>query len=173
MAEKKVIGIDFTNREIRMVQVAYGRGLPKIERFAIGQVPDGVFQGGKLMDQNVLASAIKDLLRGYRFTAKRAVLGISGRYGVTRMITLPKMTAAQTRDAINLQLNQYVPFPPADSLYDFKVLREIKEGDQPQQEVLLVASRRSSIQPLMRVIRNAGLNLIGIKITTLGSFRLF
>jgi len=173
MAEKKVIGIDFTNREIRMVQVAYGRGLPKVERFAVGPIPDGVFQGGKLVEQNALSSAIKDLLRGYRFTAKRAVLGISGRYGVTRMITLPKMTAAQTRDAINLQLNQYVPFPPADSLYDFKVLREIKEADQPQQEVLLVASRRSSIQPLMRVIRNAGLNLTGIKITTLASFRLF
>jgi len=173
MAEKKVIGIDFTNREIRMVQVSYSRGLPKVERFAIGPIPDGVFQGGKLMEQNALSNAIKDLLRGYRFNAKRAVLGISGRYGVTRMITLPKMTAAQTRDAINLQLNQYVPFPPADSLYDFKVLREVKEAEQPQQEILLVASRRSSIQPLMRVVRGAGLNLVGIKITTLATFRLF
>ncbi len=173
MADKKVVGIDFTNREIRLTQVAYGRGLPRVERFAIGPIPDGVFTGGRLVEPGRLAESIKDLLRGYRFTAKRAVLGVSGRYGVTRMITLPKMTAAQTRDAINLQLNQYVPFPPADSLYDFKVLREVKEGEQPSQEILLVATRRSSIQPLLRVMKSAGLNLIGIKISTLASFSLF
>jgi len=173
MADKKVVGVDFTNREIRMAQISYGRGLPKVERFAIGPIPDGVFQGGRLVEPGRLAEAIKDLLRGYRFNSKRAVLGISGRYGVTRMITLPKMTSAQTRDAINLQLNQYVPFPPADSLYDFKTLRDIKEGEQPSQEILLVASRRSSIQPLMRVMKSAGLSLIGIKITTLASFQLF
>ena len=173
MAEKKVIGIDFTTREIRMAQIAYGRGLPKIERFAIGPIPEGVFSGGRLVEPGRLAEAIKELLKGYRFTAKRAVLGISGKYGVTRMLTLPKMTAAQTRDAINLQLNQYVPFPPADSLYDFKTLREIKTEDQPSQEVLLVATRRSSIQPLLKVVKSAGLSLVGIKITTLASFSVF
>ncbi|HEX9745839.1 MAG TPA: type IV pilus assembly protein PilM [bacterium] len=173
MAEKKIVGIDFTNREIRMTQVSYGRGLPKLERFAIGPIPDGVFSGGRLAEPNRLAATIKDLLKGYRFTAKRAILGISGKYGVTRMITLPKMTSAQTRDAINLQLNQYVPFPPADSLYDFKVLREVKEEEQTQQEILLVATRRSSIQPLLKVMKTAGLTLVGIKITTLSSFGLF
>ena len=89
------------------------------------------------------------------------------------MITLPKMTQAQTRDAINLQLNQYVPFPPADTIYDFKVLREVKEEEQPSQEILLVATRRTSIQPLMKVMKQAGLQLIGVKITTLASFGLF
>ncbi len=173
MAEKKIIGIDFTHHEIRLAQVSYSRGLPRLERFAIGPIPDGVFSGGRLVEPVRLAETIKDLLRGYRFNAKRAILGISGRYGVTRMITLPKMTMAQTRDAINLQLNQYVPFPPADSLYDFKSLRELKEEEQPSQEVLLVATRRSSISPLMRVMKLAGLNLVGIKITTLASFGLF
>ena len=173
MAEKKIIGIDFTNREVRISQISYGRGLPRLERFAVGPIPEGVFSGGRLVEPGRLSDTIKELLRGYRFTAKRAVLGISGRYGVTRMIVLPKMTAAQTRDAINLQLNQYVPFPPADSIYDFKVLRELKEEEQPSQEVLLVATRRSSIQPLFRVMKSAGLHLIGIKITTLASFTLF
>ena len=45
--------------------------------------------------------------------------------------------------------------------------------DRPSQEILLVATRRSSIMPLMRVMRLAGLTLVGIKITTLGSFGLF
>jgi type IV pilus assembly protein PilM len=173
MAEKKVIGIDFTNQEIRMAQVSIGRGLPKLERFALGPIPEGVFSGGRLVEPGKLAEAIKDLLRGYRFTSKKAILGISGKYGVTRMVTLPRMTAAQTRDAINLQLNQYVPFPPADTIYDFKVLREIKEEEQPSQEVLLVATRRTSIQPLIAVMKRAGLTLIGVKITTLASFSLF
>ncbi|MCX6645539.1 MAG: type IV pilus assembly protein PilM [bacterium] len=173
MADKKVVGLDFTTKEIRMAQISYGRGLPKVERVAIGPIPDGVFSGGKLVEPVKLAETIKELLKGYRFTARRAVLGISGKYGVTRMLTLPRMTAAQTRDAINLQLNQYVPFPPADTLYDFKTLREIKTEEQPSQEVLLVATRRSSISPLLKVVKSAGLTLIGIKITTLASFGIF
>jgi type IV pilus assembly protein PilM len=173
MAEKKLVGIDFTNREIRIAQVSVGHGAPRLERFALGAIPDGVFSGGRLAEPARLSEAIRDLLRGYRFTCRKAILGISGRYGVTRMITLPRMTASQTRDAINLQLNQYVPFPPGDTIYDFKVLREIKEEDQPSQEILLVATRRSSIQPLMKVMKQAGLSLVGVKITTLASFGLF
>jgi type IV pilus assembly protein PilM len=92
---------------------------------------------------------------------------------VTRLITLPKMSAAQTRDAISLQLNQYVPFPPGDTLFDYKVLREIKEEDTLSQEILLVATQRTQMQPVMVALKKAGLNVTGIKITTLTGFNLF
>ena len=173
MAEKKIVGIDLTSREIRIVQLSGGRAGVTLEKFAIGPIPPGAIQGGRISDPGKLADAIRDLLKGHRFSAKKCILGISGKYGVTRMITLPKMTMAQTRDAIMLQLNQYVPFPPHDALYDFKIMRELKEEGTTQNEILLAATRRSSVQPFINLLKRAGLTVIGIKLTTLASFPVF
>lgn len=173
MAEKKMIGLDFTNNEIRMVQVSVkGKGVV-LERYAVGAIPPGVFQGGRVVETARFADVIKELYRTHKFTSKKCIVGISGKYGVTRLITLPKMSAAQTRDAIQLQLNQYVPFPPGDTLFDYKVLREIKEEETLSQEILLVATKRTQMQPVMVALKKAGLNVTGIKITTLTGFNLF
>ncbi len=173
MADKKIVGIDLTSREIRMVQVSGSRASVTLEKFAIGPIPPGSMQGGRISDPGKLAEAIRELLKGNRFSAKKCMLGISGKYGVTRMITLPKMSMAQTRDAIMLQLNQYVPFPPHDALYDFKVMREIKEEGGAQNEILLSATRKSSVQPFINLLKRAGLTCIGIKLTTLSAFSIF
>jgi len=173
MAEKKIIGLDFTNNEIRMVQVS-GKGKAGVlERYASGVIPPGVFQSGRVIETARFADVIKELYRTHKFTSKKCVIGISGKYGVTRLITLPKMGAAQTRDAISLQLNQYVPFPPGDTLFDYKVLREVKEEESTNQEILLVATRRSTMDPIMKALKMAGLNVIGVKITTLTGYTLF
>ncbi|MCD6216820.1 type IV pilus assembly protein PilM [bacterium] len=173
MAEKKIIGLDFTNNEIRMVQVS-GKGKNvMLERYAVGAIPAGVFQGGRVVETARFADVVKELYRTHKFTSKKCIVGVSGKYGVTRLITLPKMSAAQTRDAISLQLNQYVPFPPGDTLFDYKVLREIKDDETLSQEILLVATRRSTMQPILNALKKAGLNVAGIKITTLTGFTLF
>ena len=173
MAEKKMVGIDLTSREIRIVQVTGSRAGMRLEKFAIGAIPAGAIQGGRIADPHKLSEAIRELIKGNRFTAKKCVLGISGKYGVTRMISLPKMTMAQTRDAIMLQLNQYVPFPPQDALYDFKLMRELKEEGSTQNEILLAATRRSTVQPFINLLKRAGLTVVGIKLTTLASYPLF
>ncbi|MEO7993598.1 MAG: type IV pilus assembly protein PilM [bacterium] len=173
MAEKRVLGIDFTSNEIRLVEVVQkGKGA-SMEHFAVGEIPPGVFAAGKVVEVDRLRTVIKDLMATHRFKAKRCVLGISGKFGVTRLITLPKMNVTQTRDAIQLQLSQYVPFSPADTSYDYKVLREIKEEDQLQQEILLAATRRSTLDGILRALRKAGLQVAAVKITTLTSFNLF
>ena len=173
MADKKIIGIDFTNNEMRMVQLS-GKGKSAVlERYAAGPIPSGVFQGGRIVETARFADVIKELYRTHKFTSKKCIIGISGKYGVTRLIILPKMGAAQTRDAIQLQLNQYVPFPPGDTIFDYKVLREVKEEETTSQEILLAATRRSTLEPLMKAIKMAGLNVIGVKITTLTGFMLF
>ena len=173
MADKKIIGLDFTTNEIRMVQVT-GKGKSvTLERYAVGTIPSGVFQGGRVVETARFADVVKELYRTHKFTSKRCVIGVSGKYGVTRLITLPKMSAAQTRDAIQLQLNQYVPFPPGDTLFDYKVLREIKDDETLSQEILLVATRRSTMEPILNALKKAGLNVTGIKITTLNSYSLF
>jgi|GEM_PF-6522573 len=173
MAEKRIIGIDFTNSELRLVEVVQKGKSAVLEHFAVGEIPAGVFAAGKVVEVDRLRSVIKDLLTTHRFKGKKAILGVSGKFGVTRLITLPKMNLTQTRDAIQLQLSQYVPFSPGDTSYDYKVLREIKEEEQLQQEILLAATRRSMLQGLLQAVRKAGLTVVAVKITTLSSYSLF
>ncbi|HYE77311.1 MAG TPA: hypothetical protein VEI97_04925, partial [bacterium] len=71
MAEKRVIGIDFTNTEIRLVEVVQKGKNTVLEHFAVGEIPPGVFAAGKVVEVDRLRTTIKDLMATHRFKGKK------------------------------------------------------------------------------------------------------
>ncbi len=59
MAEKKIIGLDFTNNEVRMVQMTGKGKSTSLDRYAVGPIPAGVFQGGRVVETARFADVIK------------------------------------------------------------------------------------------------------------------
>jgi len=165
-----LIGIDLTGGQVRMSQVSKGRGGYVLERVSVRDLPEGIFQAGRLVDGGLLSEVLREIYREGAFTAKRAVFGLNGKQSITRVISLPKMSLAATRDALSFQvINQYVPFPPADTLTDFKILRTVKQDDVESNEILLVAARRSFVEPLLKSVRSAGMKVHSVKVTGVSS----
>lgn len=170
---KKVdIGIDLTSNELRVAALSRKGGAYVLERFALGDLNPQFFAAGRVADPKGLGERLKEVLRTNGIAAKRAIISLSGKAAITRIIELPKMGAAQTRQAISLQINQYVPFPPGDTVYDYRVLPPRKGGSAAMQEVLLVATRATTVQSLVSTLQFAGIEAHGIKITSLAAWNL-
>ena len=171
-SRKMDIGLDITSNELRCVALSKKGKEIVLERIAVGEIPSSVFAAGRVAEPAELGARIKEILRESGINPRRAIISLSGKAAITRIIELPKMGAAQTRQAISLQINQYVPFPPGDTVYDYKLL-PTREGANPaMQEVLLVATRATTVESLISTSRAAGLETDGIKITSLASWNL-
>ncbi len=171
-AKKYDVGLDLTSNELRCTAISRKGKEMILERFAVGEIPSSVFAAGRVAEPVQLGTRIKEILKENGIVARRAIISLSGKAAITRIIELPKMGAAQTRQAISLQINQYVPFPPGDTVYDYKVL-PVREGANPaMQEVLLVATRATTVDSLISTMRAASIDCEGIKITSLAAWNL-
>lgn len=170
---KKVdVGLDLTSNELRCVAVSRRGKEVILERFAVGEIPSSVFAAGRVAETAELGARIKQILKDNGISARRAIISLSGKAAITRIIELPKMGAAQTRQAISLQINQYVPFPAGDTVYDYKVLPLREGANASMQEVLLVATRATTVDSLIATLRASGIEADGIKITSLAAWNL-
>jgi type IV pilus assembly protein PilM len=170
--KKMDIGLDLTSDELRVVGLSKRGKEYILERFAIGPIPSSVFAAGKVAEPRELAARIGEICTANGIKPKRAMISLSGKAAITRIVELPKMGYAQTRQAIDLQINQYVPFPPGDTIYQFKVLPPSAGSNPAMQEVLLVATRRSTVDSLIQTLRFLQIEPGGIKITSLAASKL-
>lgn len=171
-SRKYDIGLDLTSNELRCVALSRKGKEITLERFALGNIPSSVFAAGRVAEPAELGVKIKQILHEAGITPGKAIISLSGKAAITRIIELPKMGAAQTRQAISLQINQYVPFPPGDTVYDYKMLPPREGGNASMQEVLLVATRASTVDSLIATLRAAGIECDGIKITSLAAWNI-
>ncbi|GEM_PF-1159620 len=164
------LGIDLTANEMRAVALSRrGKNLV-LENFIIAEIPSAVFAAGRVADPKTLGERIKAILLEHGIKGRRVKLSLSGKASITRRIELPAMSMARIRQAIRLQIGQYVPFPPADTSYDFAIVPKQKRMVQAgQTEVLLSATRKSTIDSLMETLRYAGLEPAGIEVTALAA----
>lgn len=170
---KKVdIGLDLTSNELRCVALQRKGKEITLERFAIGEIPSSVFAAGRVAEPVELGARIKEILSDQGISPRKAIVSLSGKAAITRVIELPKMGAAQTRQAISLQINQYVPFPAGDTVYDYRVLPPREGANPSMQEVLLVATRATTVDSLIATTRAAGIEADGIKITALAAWNI-
>jgi type IV pilus assembly protein PilM len=167
------IGLDLTSNELRCVAVSRKGKETMLEAFAIGEISSSYFAAGRVAEPGALGARIREILAENGISPRKGIVSLSGKAAITRIIELPKMGPAQTRQAISLQINQYVPFPPGDTVYDYKQL-PAREGANPaMQEVLLVATRATTVDSLIQTARAAGIECDGIKITTLAAWNVF
>ena len=103
--KKLDIGLDLTSEELRCVALSRKGKEITLERFAVGKIPSSVFAAGRVAEPAQLGARIKEVLVENGIVPRRAIVSLSGKAAITRIIELPKMGGAQTRQAISLQIN--------------------------------------------------------------------
>lgn len=162
--KKAVIGIDFQDNSIRVVQMIKRKKEMVLERVAFIPMDASVWRMGRIQDQEKFFEILKKGLEDADINGQKAVIGLSGTNSVVRVVRLPRLTKAQLRETINVQLGQYVPFPPEDTLFKYEVLRDILEDEIEKQEVMIVATRYSILDPILLALQKLNIDPVGVKV---------
>ena len=150
-------GIDISAGSVKCMQFTREHGHIAVGAYTQVPLQEGVFVDGDIEKEDVIVEVLRTLRLKHR--VRYAVASLSERKSyLYQILATPEQKNLQ--EAVEFDLEAHVPLPPAETLFDFEVVRRT-----PQGTVLAVtAFARRVIETYERVFTAAGITLRGLEI---------
>jgi type IV pilus assembly protein PilM len=152
-----VIGLDIGSISVRLLQLSrHGSGY-RIDHFAIAPLGEGVVVDKVVTDVEAISNAISTAVKASGTRAKSCAIAVSGSAVFTKTISLPaNLAAADIESQVQIEANQYIPYPLDEVSLDFEVLGpSLRNADMV--DILLAASKSENVESRQDAIDTAGL----------------
>ncbi|MEG3436005.1 type IV pilus assembly protein PilM [Pannus brasiliensis CCIBt3594] len=168
------VGLEITPARINIAQLAkQGQGY-KLDKFCTAEIPEGIFEEGKIVDAPALAELIQEVLKENKIKTKRIATGVPMRESIIRIIPIPaELDDAELRDMVlNHEAALYLPYPREEVDLDFQKLGSFQDEDGIEKiQVLLVATRREITDSYVDTFNQAGLQVDILEINSFALIR--
>jgi type IV pilus assembly protein PilM len=153
-----LIGLDITTSSVKLIElVQSGRGY-RVEAYAAEAMPPNAINEKAIVDADAVGEAIRRAHKRAGTKTRDAAVAISGDAAITKVIQMPKnLRTTELEGQIELQADQYIPFPMEEVSFDFEVIGE-SERDPDMVDVLLVATRTENVEQRQVAVDAAGLH---------------
>ncbi len=170
--ESAPLALDIGGSTVTAIQLAGGGNHMKLRRFCEAPLPEGLVVDGEIVDADLLGRELKTFVSKNGLRGRSAQVSVSNQKVIVRNIDMPEMTEAELVGAIEYQAQDYIPIPVDEAVLDFQILGKSMDADgQPRQEVLLVAAQRTMIDTLLTSLKQAGLKVSGVDVSSLALIR--
>jgi len=156
----RVIGVDIGTNAVRAAELRPSRhgGRPRLTGFGQVALPPGAVVEGEIVDPAAVASALKRLWRDAGFGRGAVRVGLGSARVIVRVVELAPTAPSDPRSAIGLQLADYVPLHPDDTVFGVQPLPASPVDAGPgERRLLLAATHRDALVPLQAALAAAGL----------------
>jgi len=129
----------------------------RVESYAAEATPQNAVNEKAVVDPASVGEAIRRAVKRSGARSRECAIAISGDAAITKVIQLPSnLSENDLEGQVELQADQYIPFPMEEVSYDFEVLG-ISEQDPDMADVLLVATRTENVEQRQAAAEAAGL----------------
>lgn len=172
---KRILGLEIGNSNIKLLECVQKKGgrliIEKAERVP---TPEGAISDGIIHDVEKVYEAIYTELKNNRYKAKNIMAIIKSSEIITRDIRMDAMPKKDMDVILKLQYQEYLLVDISQYQVTYKVVRELLDTEQKQQELLIVAAPNTVIFPLLELadklkMRMRSINIASDAITNLFS----
>ncbi len=152
-----LLGLDITTSSVKLIELSMAGGQYRVESYAAEPTPHNAINEKAIVDAEAVGEAIRRAVKRSGAKTREAAVAISGDAAITKVIQMPKaMSEADLEGQVELQADQYIPFPMEEVSYDFQRVGP-SEKDPEMIEVLLVATRTENVEQRQAAVQAAGL----------------
>ncbi len=155
LKSKSFLGIDFGAGTLKIAEFdrADGGGL-RLTRFGTKSL--GLAGSQDAAREKTLQKALTELLAEGGFTAKAANISAPGYQVFSKFVKLPPVDTSKVTQIIQYEAQQNVPFPLAETCWDYQILGTTASGEL---EVLLVAIKSDAVEKLFATAESSGFRM--------------
>jgi type IV pilus assembly protein PilM len=154
---RPVLGLDITPSSIKIIELTLSGGQYTVDSYAAEATPQNSMNEKAIVDADAVGEAIARAVRRSGARSKEVAVAISGDAAITKVIQMPRtLNDADLEAQVEMQADQYIPFPMDEVAYDYEVLGA-SEKDTESMDVLLVASRSENVEQRRAAVAAAGL----------------
>lgn len=169
--DKPIFGLDIGYGSLKVMQIDGHSGHNVIGYGAVTFDPKAV-QDGVIVDLESVAKAAKEMFsRGLTgdITTSRVVMSVPAAHAYNRNVHLPNLSKNELAQAVNQEVDQYVPMPNNELYTDFTKIRSGLE----ESEYLIVAASKKIVDSHVQLAQILGLEVVGVQTTIDAGGRLF
>jgi type IV pilus assembly protein PilM len=156
---RSLIGLDITTSSIKLVELSGSVRNCRAESYAAEPTPPNSINEKVIVDIPAVGEAIRRAMKRAGTNSKDVAIAIAGDAAITKTIQMPASLSDRDLEAqIEVQADQYIPFPMDEVRFDFEKLGPSKD-DPDQVDVLLVATRTENVDQRKAAVEAAGLNV--------------
>ena len=156
-ANKVLIGLDITTSSIKLIELLRAGSDYRVESYAAEPTPPNAISEKAIVDAEAVGEAIRRAVKRSGTKVRDVAFAISGDAVITKVIQMPSNLAdADLEGQVELQADQYIPFPMEEVSFDYEVIGE-SERDPDMQDVLLVATRTENVDQRQVAVDAAGM----------------
>lgn len=156
-AKPAVVGLDISSTAVKLLELSKSGERYRVESYSVEPLPPNSVVEKKITDVEAVGEAIKKAVRRSGAKNKLAAAAVAGSAVITKIISMPaSLSDSEMEDQIELEADQYIPYPLEEVNLDFEVLGP-NEHDPERVEVLLAASRSEHVDERVAAIELGGL----------------
>ena len=149
-------GLDIGFSSVKVLQVKKEGSKFRVQASGIAPTPVPL-ESTAANDRAELVKTIKELIKVSGVKAKDVVVALPESQITSRIIELPFLTRTELASAIEFEAEQYIPLPLSEVELSWEVLTP-EEKKEKEILVLLVAARKTTIEDLLQLLEEVGLN---------------
>ncbi len=157
-ASKALIGLDITTSSVKLIELTENGRSYRVESYSAEPTPPNAINEKAIVDADAVGEAIRRAIKRSGSKAKEVAIAISGDAAITKVIQMPgNLTDNELEGQVELQADQYIPFPMEEVSFDFEVIGP-SERDPDMVDVLLVATRTENVEQRQVAVEAAGVS---------------
>jgi type IV pilus assembly protein PilM len=173
LKSKAVIGIDIGTRSIKLVELAGSYENPRVIAWGVAPLPPGAFSENTIANSELIADALASVMAKSKAVGENVAVSVSSSHAITKIIGMPVETSdLEMEEQISIEALHFIPYPIDEVNIDFEILGPSSFNNQ-ENDVLLVACRRSIVDDYIDLIEDSSLSLSYVDIDTYALERVY
>lgn len=150
-----ILCLDLSDKSLKYMELRRKNESISIHRFGVYTLEDGIIEGGEIKQKDKLISFLKPIKE--KLKTEVAAVSLPEEKVFLSRIKFPLMDKNRIKEALALQLDEYVPLPGAEAVFDYDIINDPHDNKkQDHLDINLAAFPRSFIESYRDVFAGAG-----------------
>ena len=150
-----VFCLDLSDKSIKYIELRRKNRVISVGQFGIYALDDGIIEGGEIKQKDKLIFFLKQIKE--KLKTELITASLPEEKVFLSRIKFPLVDKDKIKEALSLQIEEYIPLPNVGAIFDYDVLNEPhKNGKQDHLDLNLVAFPKSFVESYRDVFMGAG-----------------
>jgi type IV pilus assembly protein PilM len=152
-----ILGLDISSTAVKLLELSQSGDRYRVESYAVEPLPPNSVVEKSVTDAEAVGEAIRRAIKRSGTRARQAAVAVAGSSVITKVIPMPaSLSDADMEAQIDLEADQYIPYPLEEVYRDFEVLGP-SANNPDTVDVLLAASRSENVDMRVASVESASL----------------
>lgn len=161
-----VAGIDISDESVKFMELARRRGRLRVSKYGSESLPAGIIESGEIKDRVAFVKNLRELR--LKYDLKQVVVSLPEEEAFIIHLSLPSLKPAELRETLELQLEEHIPLPTNQIVFDYELLDGVRSGHHAKErhgyEVGVSAFPKRIAAAYSSVLAEAGFKTLALEI---------